>query len=120
MNLLEYHQIDKNQKITKFSWVTDIEITNGNIFKIMRGGRARWKVENETFNTLKKQGYNLGNNYGLGQKNLSGIFTILMMLAFLVDQAQQLACWLYRRPWKKNIQKGVYGNSSGLFFDFIR
>jgi hypothetical protein len=24
----------------------------------MRGGRARWKIENETFNTLKNQGYN--------------------------------------------------------------
>jgi hypothetical protein len=23
----------------------------------MRGGRARWKIENETFNTLKNQGY---------------------------------------------------------------
>ncbi|SDP53975.1 hypothetical protein SAMN05660330_03129, partial [Desulforhopalus singaporensis] len=29
-------------------------------------------------------------------KNLSGIFTILMMLAFLVDQAQQLSCWLFQ------------------------
>ncbi len=30
------------------------------MFAIMKGGRARWKVENETFNTLKNQGYNLG------------------------------------------------------------
>jgi hypothetical protein len=37
----------------------------------MRGGRARWKIENETFNTLKNQGYNLGHNYGLGKKNLA-------------------------------------------------
>ncbi len=96
VNVLEYHQVDKNEKITRFSWVTDIEITNDNVYKLMRGGRARWKIENETFNTLKNQGYNLGHNYGLGKKNLSGIFTILMMLAFLVDQAQQLSCWLFQ------------------------
>jgi len=24
---------------------------------VMRAGRARWKIENETFNTLKNQGY---------------------------------------------------------------
>jgi hypothetical protein len=24
----------------------------------MKGGRARWRIENETFNTLKNQGYN--------------------------------------------------------------
>jgi hypothetical protein len=34
----------------------------------MRGGRARWKIENETFNTLKNQGYNFEHNYGLGEK----------------------------------------------------
>ncbi len=30
------------------------------MFTIINGGRARWKVENETFNTLKNQGYSLG------------------------------------------------------------
>jgi hypothetical protein len=29
----------------------------------MRAGRARWKIENETFNTLKNQGYNFEHNY---------------------------------------------------------
>ena len=96
VNVLEYHQIDQNQRVTKFCWVTDIEITDENVVTLMRAGRARWKIENETFNTLKNQGYNLGHNYGLGKKNLSGIFTILMMLAFLVDQAQQLGCWLFQ------------------------
>jgi hypothetical protein len=109
VNVLEYHQIDQNEKITKFCWVTDIEITDDNVVKLMRAGRARWKIENETFNTLKNQGYNLGHNYGLGKKNLSGIFTILMMLAFLVDQAQQLGCWLFQAALDKR------GSKSGLW-----
>ena len=96
VNVLEYCQLEKNGKVTEFSWVTDIEITDDNVYQLMKAGRARWKIENETFNTLKNQGYNLGHNYGLGKKNLSGIFTILMMLTFLVDQAQQLSCWLFQ------------------------
>ncbi|PHR25860.1 MAG: hypothetical protein COA36_13405 [Desulfotalea sp.] len=92
VNVLEYIQIDKNEKTTIFSWVTDIEITDDNVNRLIRAARARWKVEHETFNTLKNQDYNLGHNYGLGKKNLSGLFTILMMLAFLIDQAQQLSC----------------------------
>jgi hypothetical protein len=36
---------------------------------VMRGGRARWKIENETFNTLKNQGYNFEHNYGHGKKS---------------------------------------------------
>ena len=101
VNFLEYWQVNKDNKVTKFSWVTDLTITQENAFEIMRAGRARWKIENETFNTLKNQGYNLGHNYGLGKKNLSAVFTILMMLAFLVDQAQQISCWLFQAAWQK-------------------
>ena len=53
------------------------------------GRRSRWKVENETFNTLKNQGYHFEHNYGHGYQNLSVVLAMLMMLAFLVDQTSQ-------------------------------
>ncbi len=53
-------------------------------------------MENETFNTLKNQGYNFAHNYGHGEQNLSVVFAVVMMLAFLVDQTQQLCCALFR------------------------
>jgi hypothetical protein len=105
VNVLEYSQIDENEKITTFSWVTDLEITKDNVHQLMRAGRARWKIENETFNTLKNQGYHLEHNYGLGKKNLSAVFTILMMLAFLIDQAQQMSCWLFKAALAKKGRK---------------
>jgi hypothetical protein len=89
-------QIDnKKDKTICFSWVTDLENTQDNVYDLMRTGRARWRIENETFNTLKNQGINLEHNYGLGKKNLSCIFTIMMM-AFLIDQIQQMNCWLFK------------------------
>ena len=42
-------------------------ITPENVPKPANGGRARWEIENETFNTLKNQGYNLDYSYGHGQ-----------------------------------------------------
>ncbi|MBU1567051.1 MAG: hypothetical protein KJ630_15685 [Proteobacteria bacterium] len=70
VNFLQYWQIDnKKGKTTCFSWVTDLEITEDNVYDIMRAGRAPLCIENETFNILKNQGYNLGHNYGLGKKN---------------------------------------------------
>lgn len=116
VNVLEYSQIDKNEKITTFSWVTDIEITEENVYSLMRAARARWKIENETFNTLKNQDYNLGHNYGLGKKNLSGVFTILMMLAFLIDQAQQLSCWLFQEALAKEESKRSLWEAIRAFF----
>jgi len=106
VNFLEYWEINTQTGKTKhFSWVTDFTITEENMFKIMRGGRARWKIENETFNTLKNQGYNFGHNYGLGKKNLSIVFAMLMMLAFLVDQTLQLCCSLFGAIWRKSGSK---------------
>jgi hypothetical protein len=100
VNVLEYWE-EGGKKPQHFCWVTDFTITRDNVYDIMRGGRARWKIENETFNTLKNQGYHLEHNFGLGEKYLSLTFFSLMMLAFLVDQLQELSCALYREVRKK-------------------
>src|SRR5262249_44477123 len=76
-------------------------VSKRNVYHLMRGGRARWKIENETFNTLKNQGYNFEHNYGHGTQNLSVVFATLMRLAFLVDQTQQLCCALFQAVWAK-------------------
>jgi len=66
---------------------------------LVRGARARWKIENETFNTLKNQGYHFEHNDG--HENLSVVLAFLTMLAFLVDPVPQLCCPLFQATWKK-------------------
>jgi hypothetical protein len=115
VNLLEYWEIKKD-RTQHFTWVTDFAITKRNVYFIMRGGRARWKVENETFNTLKNQGYHFEHNFGHGQNNLSVVFALLMMLAFLVDQVQQLACGLFQAALdKKGSKKRLWEEIRALF-----
>jgi hypothetical protein len=97
VNVLEYRQTDPKGKELNFSWVTNILISTANVAKIAEGGRARWKIENETYNTLKNLGYNFEHNYGHGKKYLSTIFCLLMMLAFLVDQVQEICCTLFQQ-----------------------
>ena len=96
VNILEYWEYDRHGKVQYFSWITDLSLTQDTVYDIMRGGRARWKIENETFNTLKNQGYRLEHNFGHGVKNLSVLLATLMMLAFLVDQVQQRCCPLFQ------------------------
>ena len=90
------YQIIKDDKITyRNSWITDIVVTEHNVSTLVKGGRARWKIENETFNTLKNQGYHIEHNFGHGKKNLSTIFFILNLLAFYVHQILELTDHLY-------------------------
>jgi hypothetical protein len=118
VNLLEYWEVT-GDKMLRFTWVTDIPITEANVYRLMRAGRARWKIENETFNTLKNQGYNFEHNYGLGEQYLSMVFVKIMMLAFLVDQAQQLCCALFQAVLKKvGSKKRLWEEMRSLFHCF--
>jgi len=101
VNVLEYWEIHPDGTVQYFSWITDFTLTPDNVYDVMRGGRARWKIENETFNTLKNQGYHLEHNFGHGEKNLSVVLALLMFLAFLVDQVQQLCCPVFQAAWHK-------------------
>lgn len=109
-NFIEYWEtiswIDQKGREKKeevhFSWVTDLQVTAENVEKLMRGGRARWKIENETFNTLKNQGYEFEHNFGHGKENLSNLFAAMMMLVFLFDQAQEISCRLFQLALKKS------------------
>jgi hypothetical protein len=95
VGMLDYWSIGK--KTRHFTWITDWELNEQTVDDIARGGRARWHIENETFNTLKNQGYHFDRNFGHGEESLSTIFALLMFLVFLVDQSQQLCDELFRR-----------------------
>lgn len=100
---------DKKGKIKgHFSWVTDIRVSLENVYEITRGGRARWKIENETFNTLKNQGYQFEHNFGHGYNHLSHVFGLLMFLAFLIDQVQQRCCGLFQAALEKMRRKILF------------
>lgn len=118
VNFIEYWEIGPDQ-VQHFSWVTDLRVSKPNVYQLMRGGRARWKIENETFNTLKNQGYNFEHNYGHGEQNLSVVLATLMMLAFLVDQSQQLCCALFRAVWAKlGSKRLLWERLRALFYDY--
>lgn len=57
VNYFQYWMTDKKGKTNYHnSWVTDMTVSRKNVRELVRGDRARWKIENETFNTLKNQG----------------------------------------------------------------
>jgi hypothetical protein len=120
VNFLQYGEYGPHGEERKWTWVTDLEISRQNARRLVQGGRCRWKIENETFNTLKNQGYHFEHNYGHGEKNLSVVFALLMMLAFLVDQVQQLCCPLFQATWKKvGTKRALWERLRSHFWHFV-
>jgi hypothetical protein len=120
VNFLDYWEIRKDGKEYNFSWITDIQLVKTNVYLVMRGGRTRWKIENENINTLKNQSYHLEHNYGHGKKHLATIFVMLTLLAFLVDQVQELCCDLFKAARQECRSKiSLWETIRGLFARFF-
>jgi hypothetical protein len=97
VNFLWYQETTADGTVTEWTWVTNLPLTKKTVERVMRAGWSRWKIENETFNTLKNQGYHFEHNYGHGAQNLATNLALLLFLAFLVDQLQQRCCQTFRR-----------------------
>jgi hypothetical protein len=78
------------------SFVTDLAVTAETVAELAACGRARWKIENETFNVLKTNGYNLEHNFGHGKQTLASVFLTLNLLAFAFHTAASLAALNWR------------------------
>lgn len=110
---------EMKEKRIRFSWVTDLTLSTHNCMEVMRAGRARWKIENETFNTLKNHGYEFEHNYGHGNKHLCSVFTNLCLLGFTIDQLQRLGCKVMQRVHVKTIRFSYYVDRlRGVYRDF--
>lgn len=57
VNMVFTRSTDAQGKEVVYSYLTNIKLTRKNVGRILSIGRSRWKIENETFNTLKNQGY---------------------------------------------------------------
>jgi hypothetical protein len=78
------------------SFITDLPVTAGTVAELAACGRARWKIENETFNVLKTNGYNLEHNFGHGKETLASVLVTLNLLAFAFHTTARLAVLAWR------------------------
>src|SRR6267143_818226 len=95
------------------SFITDLPVDRDTVVELAACGRARWKIENESFNTLKTKGYNLEHNFGHGKRYLSAVLATLNLLAFTFHTVAELTHDL----WLKAINKTA---ARARFFERLR
>lgn len=97
VNWLSVEILNAKGKRTYYnSFVTDLPVSAQTVAGIAACGRARWKIENETFNVLKTNGYHLEHNFGHGRKTLASVFLVLNLLAFAFHTVAQLSVLAWR------------------------
>lgn len=81
----------------KTALITSLAVNKDNVADIVACGRARWKIENESFNVLKNHGYELEHNFGHGELYLAMTLAALNLLAFACHTALDLL----EPPWRR-------------------
>ena len=107
---VEIYDKAKNKVIYRNNFITNHQLNNEKMEKIITSGRTRWKVENEGNNLLKNQGYNLEHNFGHGQENLSEILLTLNLLSFLFHNVLELVNGLYQQARRKLEKRRTFFN----------
>jgi hypothetical protein len=105
VNYFSLKVIDVQTKkiIYKSAWITDLKIEGEFVEAFVEAARSRWKIENECFNVLKNNGYEMEHNYGHGKEYLAANYFLLTLLSHLFHQIHQLVEEVYQ---KLRLKKG--------------
>ena len=95
------------------AFVTSLPVTRDTVAEIVACARARWKIENESFNVLKSNGYHLEHNFGHGKQHLAMLFAAMNLLAFAIHTA----CDCLEQLW---IDARAAKRARSRFFEHIR
>ena len=95
-------------KKTRFVWMTNLNVRKNNIVRIAKGGRLRWKIENEGFNIQKNRGFNLEHPYSQNETAMKNLY-LLLQIAYIISQLMEKGSLL-----KEKISK-EFGSVTGLF-----
>ena len=69
-----------------FAWLTHFTVSDQNVVALAnRGGRCRWKIENQGFNIQKNGGFNLEHAYSYSNRQIKNYY-LLLQIAHLIIQ----------------------------------
>jgi len=96
LNALECTEATADGPGQYFAWLTTLPVGRKTVEEVaQKGGRDRWKVENEGFNRQKNSGLNLGHVYSTDPEKGKAYY-VLMQIAFVLVQLLERGSLLRR------------------------
>jgi hypothetical protein len=96
LNALECTESGVDGKEQYFAWLTPLPVGARTVAEIaQKGGRQRWKMENEGFNRQKNSGLNLEHVYSIDPEKWK-VYYLLLQIAFVLVQLLERGSLLRR------------------------
>jgi hypothetical protein len=120
VNWFEIEIVNAKGEVTyRNSFITDLPVGPDNVAELAACGRARWKIENETFNVLKTKGYNIEHSFGHGKLHLAAILVTLNLLAFAIHTVCDIGDELWRSARQKLGSRSQFFNNLAAITTFL-
>ena len=100
VNTVECIEEKKDGETTRFLWITNLNVNRHNCESLAKGGRKRWKIENQGFNIQKNGGYNLEHAFS-EDLTASKCLYFLLQIAQIINQLMEKGSLL--QPYLKSI-----------------
>jgi len=71
---------------THFARITNMEVNADTVIRLSKAGRLRWKIENEGFNTLKNDGYEMQHLFSRKCFNAQKNYYQCLLIAHMINQ----------------------------------
>jgi hypothetical protein len=96
LNALECTEQRPGGEVGYFAWLTPLPVGRKTVEEVaQKGGRYRWKIENEAFNRQKNSGLNLQHVYSTDPEKWKAYY-LLLQIAFILTQLLERGSWLRR------------------------
>jgi hypothetical protein len=82
-NALHCQETKKHGEKSTWAWVTPLELNRGTVQEVAKGGRERWREENEGFNAQKNGGMNL--EHACSHKSWAAYYYLLQIAHMLLQ-----------------------------------
>ena len=77
----------------------DLPLDDTAVFHVIRAQRSRWRIENETCNTLKNRSCEIEHIFGRGERHLSSVFSFELCRLFRSIRSGSIAARCSKRLW---------------------
>ena len=99
-------EVDKHGNKTLWAWLTDLEVNRDTVVEVAtKGGRQRWHIENQGFNTQKNSGLNLEHAYSHGEQWAA--YYYLLQIAHLLLQLVEKGSLLRQLAAEQGLRTAV-------------
>jgi hypothetical protein len=103
---IQCEEVDKHGSKTLWAWLTDLEVNRDTVVEVAtKGGRHRWHIENQGFNTQKNSGLNLEHAYSHGEQWAA--YYYLLQIAHLLLQLVEKGSLLRQLAAEQGLRTAV-------------